>query len=265
MAPAVSQFPVPGAKIDPGVAWVDLLWHTQRMKQKLNEQEAQTLLGKDWQLLTSKAPQSNFQVNEGRLRHGAMVLPSQKIESLTIKEHQNIIVDGDLEVTSVLEMHLNAALFVRGDLNAKNICTNGDIYVIGDTKVAGIFYGTQEKFETLLCGDVSIETLLLHCNYQYIERGKRVGVHSAKQRIWDAREGVEELHQAIEALGFHGSLNAESLAKFLRMRAKWSQASKATTRRATTSKASTKPSAKPTKPAKKAPAAKTKTAKKKTK
>ena len=109
------------------------------MEKHLKEIEAQQLLGDDWALLTSKPPQSSVTVSEQALRRGALLLPEQKLASLTVAEVT--IIDGDLALSGVLELKRGAALFVRGDVTAHDIVANGSLYVIGALTVSGFFFG----------------------------------------------------------------------------------------------------------------------------
>jgi hypothetical protein len=189
------------------------------MEKHLKEIEAQQLLGEDWELLTSKAPQSHFMVSEQALRRGALLLPTQKLASLTVAEVT--IIDGDLELSGVLELKSGAALFVRGDVKAHDIAANGSLYVLGALTVSGFFFGAEDTGEAIICKEPQIDTLLLHNNYLYLERGKRFGSHSAKRRISSEKDGFAALREAITSLGHRGLLNVSEVTQFLRMRARW--------------------------------------------
>ena len=189
------------------------------MEKHLNEKEAHALLGDDWTTLTSKAPQSNHTLDEQALRRGALLLPAQQAASLTVRE--DTIIDGDLVLSGVLELTGGASLFVRGDLRAQDIAASGSLYVIGALTVRGFFFGAEDTFEAILCQEPQIDTLLLHLNYQYLERGKRLGSHSAKRRVSSEKDGPAALRDLLKALGHTGPLNASAVAQFLRMRSKW--------------------------------------------
>ena len=189
------------------------------MEKHLKEIEAQQLLGDDWSLLTSKAPQSHFIVSEQALRRGALLLPTQGLTSLTVAEVT--IIDGDLELSGVLEIKSGSALFVRGDVKAHDIVANGSLYVLGALAVGGFFFGAEDTGEAMVCQESQIDTLLLHNNYLYLERGKRLGSHSAKRRISSEKEGFAALREVLMSLGHRGLINAPEVAQFLRMRARW--------------------------------------------
>lgn len=154
----------------------------------LTEDQARSYLAADADQLATHDPVLGAEVDIEVLAYqGARQLPPGRYENLVIPDIEgSVYVDGDIEVSGVLEQPFRAApVFIRGNLRADHLVTTGCLVVMGNVTLAGVFYGNCTNYCTHVYGSFTAKEIILEKNHHFALHGEA----TADLRLDDEEHG----------------------------------------------------------------------------
>ncbi|WP_338263272.1 hypothetical protein [Corallococcus caeni] len=140
-------------------------------------------------------------------KSGAGLFTGGRVPSLSLTNNKgSTFIDGDLYVDGWLESP-GGLVFVRGNLMAQTLYTEGYLVVLGELRVRQLF-GQGEPLGTYVFGDASVESAALNHNHHFDVWGKA----ELGDVLHDELQGQTTVREWLEA---HGMPSAPRYEDFL--------------------------------------------------